>query len=64
MGIGMMYVQIELCMGLEILFAVAFCLAVVHGWLWSMQQRQRAVEAAYEQIRNEVRRERTRVNRY
>ncbi len=34
-----------------------FVLAIAHGWLWSIHERRKAVQAAYDEIRKEVRRE-------
>ena len=45
-------------MAQPILAFVIFGLAMVHGWLWSMGERCKAVQAAYDEIRDEVRRER------
>jgi hypothetical protein len=44
-------------MGYEIIALVLFGLAILHGWLWSVGERRKAVQAAYDAIRNEVRRE-------
>ncbi len=49
---------LELFMGQPILAFVVFGLAMAHGWLWSMEERRKAVQAAYDEIRDEVRRER------
>lgn len=49
-------------MGSEILALVVFCGAMAHGWLWSMDQRHRAVQMAYDEIRKQVRRERRNVD--
>ncbi len=62
MGIGFSKSSVEMNMGYEILALVIFCLAVAHGWLWSTEQRRRAVQAAYDEIRNEIRRERSNVD--
>ena len=40
-----------------------FGVAVAHGWLWSMTERRKAVQAAFDEIRDEVRRERGNVGR-
>ncbi len=48
----------EIFMGQPILVVVVFGLAMLHGWLWSMDERRKAVQAAYDEIREEVRRER------
>jgi hypothetical protein len=45
-------------MGFEIMAFVLFGLAILHGWLWSVQERRKAVQAAYDEIRKQVRRER------
>lgn len=44
-------------MGYPLVAVLVFGLAIVHGWLWSIQERRKAVEAAYDEIRKEVRRE-------
>ncbi len=44
-------------MGYEIIALVLFGLAILHGWLWSVSERRKAVQAAYDAIRNEVCRE-------
>ncbi len=49
----------EAYMGYQILFLVVFGLAIAHGWLWSSEQRRKAVQEAYDEIRREVRRERS-----
>ena len=49
-------------MGDEIVALVLFGLAILHGWLWSVSERRKAVQAAYDAIRNEVRRERANRN--
>ena len=51
-------------MGPEIIAFVIFGLAMAHGWLWSMEQRRKAVQAAYDEIREEVRRERSNPDRH
>ncbi len=56
--IGTTRPSFELFMGQPILAVVVFGLAMVHGWLWSMDERRKAVQEAYDQIRDEVRRER------
>jgi hypothetical protein len=48
----------ELLMAQPILAFVVFGLAMVHGWLWSVGERRKALQAAYDEIRDEVRRER------
>ena len=42
----------------QILALVLFGLAILHGWMWSVGERRKAVQAVYDEIRNEVRRER------
>ncbi len=46
-------------MGYEILAIVVFGLAIAHGLLWSMTERRKSVQAAYDEILDEVRRERS-----
>ncbi len=48
----------ELIMGQPILAVVVFGLAMLHGWLWSVDERRKAVQSAYDEILEEVRRER------
>ena len=50
-------------MGYPLVAVLVFGLAIAHGWLWSIQERHKAVEAAYEEIRKEVRRERGNLDR-
>ncbi len=45
-------------MGHGIIVLALFVLAIAHGWLWSIHERRKAVQAAYDEIRKEVRRER------
>ena len=45
-------------MGYQLLGVIVFLLAIAHGWLWSCAQRRKAVQDAYNEIRNEIRRER------
>jgi hypothetical protein len=56
--IGPPQASFELCMGEPILAVIVFGLAMAHGWLWSMDERRKAVQEAYDQIRDEIRRER------
>jgi hypothetical protein len=42
----------------ELLGFVLYFLAMAHGYLWSKEERRRAVQEAYDQIRTEVREER------
>ena len=42
----------------QIIAVLLFGLAMLHGWMWSVEERRKAVQAAYDEIRNEVRRER------
>ncbi len=51
-------------MGIEIIAAVVFFLAMAHGWLWSVTERRKAVQAAYDEIRDEIRRERENAGRW
>ncbi|MGH9523306.1 MAG: hypothetical protein ACRD3E_12335 [Terriglobales bacterium] len=50
-------------MGHQVVALLVFGLAMVHGWLWSVQERRKAVQAAYDEIRKEVRRERGNLDR-
>ncbi len=45
-------------MGQPVLAIVVFGLAMLHGWLWSMDERRKAVQEAYDEIRDEIQRER------
>ncbi len=62
-GIGGRAATVELGMGHGIIVLLLFVLAIAHGWLWSIQERRKAVQAAYDDIRKEVRRERQARNR-
>ncbi len=51
-------------MGHDILFVLVFGLAIAHGWLWSNEERRKAVQEAYDEILREVRRERSNLDCY
>ena len=55
--------SVEMGMGYPVVALLVFGLAMVHGWLWSMLERRKAVEIAYDEIRKEVRRERGNLDR-
>jgi hypothetical protein len=42
----------------QIIAVLLFGLAMLHGWMWSVEERRKAVQAAYDEICAEVRRER------
>ncbi|HZU44725.1 MAG TPA: hypothetical protein VE994_18750 [Terriglobales bacterium] len=41
----------------QIIAVLLYGLAMLHGWMWSVSERRKAVQAAYDEIRDEVRRE-------
>lgn len=50
-------------MGYQVVALLVFGLAMAHGWLWSTLERRKAVQAAYDDIRKEIRRERGNLER-
>lgn len=50
-------------MGHDVVALLVFGFAIAHGWLWSTLERRKAVQAAYDEIRKEVRRERGNLDR-
>ena len=46
-------------MAKEIIVLAVFGLAMAHGWVWSARKRDKALQRAYAEIRDEVRRERS-----
>lgn len=51
--------SVQFGMGYQIIIVAVFLLLVALGWLWSMAERHKAVQDAYDEIRKQVKRERS-----
>ncbi len=53
----------QIMVGYPLIALAVFGLAIADGWLWSVIERCKAVEAAYDEIREQVTRERSKMDR-